>query len=159
ATAEPTLNESRLQSSGSLPRVCLHLGARISVRRWPVDHFAELIARIRSRFTIHLTLVPDLDGYGTELRSLADSVALDLSLQQLTALLASSDALVCNDSGPGHVAAALGVPVIALFGPTDPQRYRPWGSRNHVVIRDLCPHRPCFDYCKFAEPFCLTRLS
>jgi heptosyltransferase-2 len=56
------------------------------------------------------------------------------------------------------VAASCGRPAIPIFGPTDPDWFRPWGELHHIVIRDLCPWRPCFDYCKFREPYCLTKL-
>jgi hypothetical protein len=39
-----------------------------------------------------------------------------------------------------------------------PDWFRPWGDIHHLVIRDICPLRPCFDYCRFPEPYCLTRL-
>lgn len=159
AQAEPALTATRPESRSALPRVCLHVGARIAVRRWPVASFADLIRRLRERFQFHLTLVPDPDGYGAELAPLADDFQPKLDLHQLVTLLAASDVLIANDSAPGHLAAAVGTPVLALFGPTDPVRYRPWGDIHRVVIRDLCPHRPCFDYCKFPEPYCLTRLT
>ena len=143
----------------SKSKMCLHVGARISVRRWPLAYFADLIARLRTRFTFHLTIVPDPDGYGLELAPLADEFLPKLELDRLVSLLATYDILICNDSAPGHLAAAVGTPVLAFFGPSDPVRYRPWGDDNHVVIRDICPHRPCFDYCKFPEPYCMTRLT
>ncbi len=159
ARATPALLATRPENRGSIPRVCLHVGARIAVRRWPIASFTELIRRLRARFKFHLTLVPDPDGHGAELAPLADEFLPRLDLDQLVTLLAASDMLICNDSAPGHLAAAVGTPVLALFGPTDPVRYRPWGDAHRVVIRDLCPHRPCFDYCKFPEPYCLTRLT
>ena len=157
--AEPALVAPRPDHRGTIPRICLHVGARIAVRRWPIASFTDLIRRLRERFQFHLTLVPDPDGYGAELAPLADEFIPRLDLDQLVTLLAASDMLICNDSAPGHLAAAVGTPVLALFGPTDPVRYRPWGDAHRVVIRDLCPHRPCFDYCKFPEPYCLTRLT
>lgn len=158
ATADPLLVADR-PARGDKPRLCLHVGARIPVRRWPIANFADLVRRLRERFTFHLTVVPDSDGYGRELTPLADAYIEQVNLEGLIDLVAASDALICNDSGPGHLAAAVGTPVAALFGPADPVRYRPWGIAHHVVIRDICPHRPCFDYCKFSEPYCLTRLT
>jgi heptosyltransferase-1 len=158
ATSNPALVATRA-GRGALPRLCLHVGARIEVRRWPIANFIEIVRRLREIFAFHLTIVPDPDGYGRELAPLADEFADPIHLEGLIALLAASDALLCNDSAPGHLAAAVGTPVVALFGPTDPVRYRPWGDGNRVVIRDICPHRPCFDYCKFPEPYCLTRLT
>ncbi len=158
ATSSPFLAATR-PARGTVPRLCLHVGARIPVRRWPIANFADLIGRIRGNFTSHLTIVPDTDGYGRELAPLADDFIDKVDLEGLIRLLAASDALICNDSAPGHLAAAVGTPVAALFGPTDPARYRPWGKSNLVVIRDICPHRPCFDYCRFPEPYCLTQLT
>jgi heptosyltransferase-2 len=129
------------------------------VRRWPEPFFREIVERIRKEFDVAIALVPDPDGYGTGLAGLADLTFATLDLPGLLTLLRRSSVLLCNDSGPGHLAAALGCPVIALFGPTDPDWFRPWGNEHHVVIRDICPWRPCFDYCKFAEPICMTRLK
>jgi heptosyltransferase I len=54
----------------------------------------------------------------------------------LIALMRRTALLVGGDSGPTHLAAALGVPVVALFGPTDPARNGPWGAGPKVVLRD-----------------------
>jgi ADP-heptose:LPS heptosyltransferase len=141
------------------PIVCLHAGARIPVRRWPEKYFSDLIARLRAQYDFSLILVPDPDGYGRGLSSIADRTLENLSVEQLVALISASDLLIANDSAPAHIAAACDCPVIAIFGPTEPRRFRPWGEKSRVVIRDICPYRPCFDYCHFSEPFCLTKLQ
>jgi ADP-heptose:LPS heptosyltransferase len=51
--------------------------------------------------------------------------------------------VVSNDSGPMHIAAALGIPVYAIFGPTDPQRTGPYG-KGHTIIKGEIPCAPCF---------------
>jgi ADP-heptose:LPS heptosyltransferase len=140
------------------PIICLHPGARIPVRRWPESYFAYVIERMRKEFDFHLALIPDPDGYGSALASLSDSVLPPLSVTELVDVLGRCELLLCNDSGPGHIAASCGRPAIVVFGPTDPDWFRPWGEQHHLVIRDICPWRPCFDYCKFAEPYCLTKL-
>jgi heptosyltransferase-2 len=114
---------------------------------------------MRAHYNFHLVLVPDPDGYGTTLALLADTVVTGSTIPELVDLLGRADLLLCNDSGPAHLAAACGRPVIPVFGPTDPDWYHPWGNKAHVIIRDICPWRPCFDYCKFNEPHCLTKLS
>ncbi len=141
------------------PVVCLHPGARIVVRRWPEENFATVVARMRELFDFHLALIPDLDGYGLGLAPIVDSVLPALSVAELVDVLGRADLLLCNDSGPGHIAASCGRPTIVVFGPTDPDWFSPWGEIHHLVIRDICPWRPCFDYCKFREPFCLTKLE
>ena len=149
----------RLLEGIRAPVICLHVGARLATRRWPEPSFAQLIEQLRRFYRFHLLLLPDPDGYGADLQPCADSVVTNLSTGELVDLLGRIDLLICNDSGPGHLAAACDRPVIAIFGPTDPDWFHPWGNQNHVVIRDICPWRPCFDYCKFSEPHCLTKLS
>lgn len=140
------------------PIVCLHTGARMPLRRWPIDYFSEIIRRLRTRFDFHLMLIPDPDGYGESLGPQANSILRNLTVRELVFVLGSSDLVLCNDSGPSHIAAECKRPVIAFFGPGDPVWFRPWGTKNKIIIRNICPQRPCFDYCKFPEPFCLTRL-
>jgi ADP-heptose:LPS heptosyltransferase len=141
------------------PVLCLHPGARIAVRRWPEPYFEQVIKNLRAEFDFHLILVPDPEGYGSTLVPLADTVLRPLTIRELVDVLGRVDLLLCNDSGPGHLAASCGRPAIPIFGPTDPEWFRPWGDIHHLVIRDICPIRPCFDYCRFPEPYCLTRLS
>lgn len=162
-TLEPHLDSSAYPAAftgpAGTPVVCLHAGARIPVRRWPEAHFAETIRRLRARFAFELLLIPDPDGYGLGLAPLADRVIEKLPLDELVGVLASCAMLLCNDSGPGHIAAACGRPVLAVFGPTEPTRFSPRGPQTQLAIRDLCPHRPCMDACRFPEPYCLTRLA
>lgn len=62
----------------------------------------------------------------------------------LVGLLHKSDALLTNDSGPMHIAAALGKPCVALFGATDPELTGPYGAGLHTVVRSGCSKSPCF---------------
>lgn len=141
------------------PIVCLHPGARIPVRRWPEAYFAYVVEKLRRQFDFHFVLIPDLDGYGESLRPLADVVLRPLSIAELVDVLGRVDLLLCNDSGPGHIAAACGRPVISIFGPGNIDWFYPWNTVSTYVARDICPWRPCFDYCKFDQPYCLTRLE
>jgi heptosyltransferase-2 len=165
--AEPRLAGEKYRSnrieetfaSVSIPLICLHAGARIAVRRWPAEYFEEIIYELRKEFRFHLLLIPDLDGFGASLEKVSDSVLSDLSLHELVAVLSRVDLLLCNDSGPMHIAAACGRPVISIFGPSHPDWFHPWGDTHKIIIRDICPYRPCFDYCRFPEPYCLTKLT
>jgi ADP-heptose:LPS heptosyltransferase len=142
----------------SKPVICLHAGARIAVRRWPEPYFEKIIHHLREEFDFQLLLIPDPDGYGTSLAPLADWVLPELTLPELCDVLSRVDLLFCNDSGPGHIAAAFRRPTIPIFGPSEPDWFRPWGTQHKVIIRDFCPWRPCFDYCTFPEPYCMTKL-
>lgn len=152
----PTVDE--MLAGVTKPIICLHPGARIAVRRWPESSFAQILEKLRRHFDFHLVLVPDPDGYGGGLAPFADTILRPLSVPELVDVLGRVDLLLCNDSGPGHIAASCGRPVIPIFGPTDPDWFRPWGDRHHLVIRDICPWRPCFDYCRFSEAHCMTKL-
>jgi len=160
-SADASLAEKFRQQLGndSRPILLLHCGARIAVRRWPEAHFRELVIRLRQEFNFQMVLIPDPDGYGTALQDLADHTLLRLSLPELLAALSCASQVICNDSGPSHLADALGIPVIAFFGAARPEWFRPFREHNLVVIRDTCPYHPCADYCRFPEAYCLTELT
>ena len=74
---------------------------------------------------------------------------------------AKAKAVISNDSGPMHIAAALGVPVVALFGPTDPEKTGPYGwkkNKNLKVIRTSVPCSPCFKK-KCKDPVCMSGIT
>jgi heptosyltransferase-2 len=69
------------------------------------------------------------------------------SVRQMMALLAASSLMITNDSGPMHVAAAFGVPTVAIFGPTDHTTTSPWGAHSQIVRHPVecspCMLRQC----------------
>jgi ADP-heptose:LPS heptosyltransferase len=75
------------------------------------------------------------------------------------AVLAHCRVLLCNDGGQMHIATALGVPVVAVMGPTQPAWFGPLGRRNRVVIRPEFWCRPCFEYCIFKQAHCLRSIT
>ena len=79
------------------------------------------------------------------------------SLAELAALLQKARLAVTTDTGPMHLACALGTPVVALFGPTAPWRTGPFGE-GHEVVRLTLPCSPCFRR-QCLEPRCLTELK
>jgi lipopolysaccharide heptosyltransferase I len=106
---------------------------------WPAEHFAALADKISSQF--HLSIVAT--GAASEnsaverLRNLANvpiaNFAGATSLSELVALLKTARLVVSNDTGPGHIAAALGVPVVLIFGPTNPARVHPYNRPECAV--------------------------
>ncbi len=71
------------------------------------------------------------------------TIQSDISLRFVECLMSISPLMICLDSGPMHIAAAVGTKTIALFGPTSPERTGPYG-KNHVVIRKGLHCSPCF---------------
>jgi ADP-heptose:LPS heptosyltransferase len=148
----------RIFSKTTKPIICLHSGARIAVRRWPEKYYIDIVARLRQQFDFHLLVIPEPLTLPSSLSEIADEYVTDLTVRDLVGILGRVDLLLCNDSGPGHIAASCGRPVIAIFGPGEPRTFRPWGEDNKVVMREICKWRPCSDYCKFSEPHCTTKL-
>lgn len=140
---------------GSRPLVGIHPGANQPVRKWPLERFAH-VADAAARLGADVIVFDQPDGYGSALRCESGATHVSLSLRRFMAVLEQCGLLVCNDSGPMHIAAALEVPVIAIFGPQCPEWYGPAGTGHRVVINPEVACRPCFDSCRFAEPFCIT---
>ena len=131
---------------GDTPPIGIHLGAAYgSSKLWPVERAAELCRLLAERDEIAVLLGTPHDVEmarrivgETGVRSL---VGRD-NPGMLTALLAQLGALVCGDTGVGHLAAALGTPVVALFGPTDARLCAPRGPAR--TIDHATPCAPCF---------------
>ena len=83
------------------------------------------------------------------------------SLPQMVEVIRQCSAVVTNDTGPMHVAAALRKPVIGVFGPTNPARTGPYGQTDRTLQRHDLPCVPCMkDYCTYREPIaCLNGIS
>lgn len=123
--------------------------ARWETKRWGAGRFVEAANRLYSDHG----LKPVFVGTGDE-AALMDGVSADLlyrggmafgrtPLKVLAALLSRAAVLVTNDSGPMHMAAAVGTPVVAVFGPTEPARTGPYGNKHRVITAEAdC--RPCF---------------
>jgi heptosyltransferase-2 len=122
------------------PVVALNPGATHAVNRWPTAHFAELADRISEQHAVRVIIVggPDDVLLADEIVALSRSKPLSLagmtSLLQLGAVLEKCSVLVSGDTGPLHMATAVGTKTIALFGAADPARTGPVGS-GHTVIQ------------------------
>ena len=81
------------------------------------------------------------------------------SLVEMGGWFAGMNLVVVNDSGPLHLAAALGVPVVTMFGPTDPRRTGPYGAGHRVITSEMAC-RPCFDkVCPLPGVECMERIT
>jgi len=130
------------------PLVGLHVSGGRAIKQWDLDRFAAAGRRLAAEgMTIILTGSaadrPLVDAVRTHLPSAqVVDAAGDLDLLELAALVRELDVLVTGDTGPMHVAAAVGTPIVAIFGPSDPARYAPRGPRDRVVRVEL-PCSPC----------------
>jgi ADP-heptose:LPS heptosyltransferase len=152
--------------AGAPDWIALQPGARWDNKRWPAEHFAELVQALAKKFPgVRFAILG-----GREDRPLGEIIAraeparcLNLcgatSLPEMVEWIRRCDLMVTNDSGPMHAAAALGKPLVALFGPTEPRRTGPYGQLENAVQLAL-PCSPCMkSQCHFERPMdCLRAL-
>ncbi|MGZ3682008.1 MAG: glycosyltransferase family 9 protein, partial [Ktedonobacterales bacterium] len=145
--------------------VGMHAGARTPSRRWPVEHFATLADEITRRCDAHIVLT---GGPGEEqtVSAVADcmrtpplNLAGKTSLGGLAALIARLDLFISNDTGPAHLAEAVGTPSITLFGPADPRRWAPLNAPRHPIIRVPVACSPCSFWECPIDHRCLRRIT
>lgn len=136
----------------------IHPGARSPVRRWGDDKFAE-VAKVLLRDNRVAILWFSEPGSDTAPFAHARCHLVAAEFRKFLSILARCQLLICNDSGPMHMANLLGVPVVAIFGPQNPTWFGPQGPQDRVVIRPEMWCRPCFDYCIYDQPYCLRAIS
>lgn len=135
--------------SGPPPIIALNPGASHAVNRWPPGHFAELADLLGESGAARTVIVggPGDERLADEVRersrSRPPSFAGRTSLLELGALLERCAALVSGDTGPLHMATAVGAPVVALFGAADPLRTGPVGSGHRILTAPGISCAPC----------------
>jgi heptosyltransferase-3 len=158
------LAELRLSDGGF---VHVHPASRWLFKCWPAEKVAHLVDALAARgLPVVLTAAPDNDELALigAVRAAAKTAPIDLSgrlsLKELAALTQRARLFVGVDSAPMHIAAAMGTPTVALFGPSGDIEWGPWQVAHRIVASDAHPCRPCgLDGCgggKVSE--CLTTL-
>jgi heptosyltransferase II len=128
-----------LRASGVEPGeriVAVHPGASSQSKRWPVERFVEVARAVAARPGVRVVGIRDPSGAGSELAVVPGIVMASLDLRQLMALLARCELLVCNDSGPMHLAAGLGTRVVGIFHLHAAREFAPLGE-SHDVLRPV----------------------
>lgn len=159
----------RLEALGpsASPLIVLHVSAGTQAKRWPAEHWRELLGRLIVERELRVALI----GVGEE-RAAAETITGGkpwpnvadwtgrLSLVETAALIAAADVFVGADSGPAHLAAAVGTPAIVLFSGTNRvEQWRPWG-RQVEVLRHETACSPCHrQTCPWSEHPCMSRLT
>jgi ADP-heptose:LPS heptosyltransferase len=146
---------------GAGPFVAIHISARRPAQQWPLERYAALAAQLSGEARVLLLWAPgsrtnpghpgDDEAAAAVLKAAPGALPMPTpDLKTLIAALSLADRVVCPDGGAMHLAAALGKPVVALFGDSPVERWRPWGVPYRVVrpesrnLADL-PLQPVLD--------------
>ncbi|MCS0633860.1 glycosyltransferase family 9 protein [Telluria mixta] len=162
--ADFTAARARLTAAGidpDRPWILLHPGASAASRRYPAGHWAHVLRLLAQELQLPLVLTGSaeecelVDGIQFASAVPAVSLAGRLALGELGAALRLAAIVVTNNTGPAHMAAAVGTPVVDLYALTNPQ-HTPWNVRSRVLFHDVpcrfcyrstCPegHQACLD--------------
>lgn len=145
----PALAEALRRELGGVRYAVINPGAGWPNKRWPSDRFADVAWQLRRKHGL-----PSLVTWGPAERATADEVvaASDgaahlsprTSVSELAEVMRGASLVVAGDTGPLHIAAAVGAPVVGLYGPTWPERNGPWDPADEVVSRAAgcrCHHK------------------
>ncbi|TCS34679.1 lipopolysaccharide heptosyltransferase II [Paucimonas lemoignei] len=150
----------------SQPWILLHPGSTAQSRRYPAEHWAHAAAELSRRLSCNLVFSGSVGeaalvaGIIEHVRSLrpgarAHNFAGKATLGQLAAIMSQASLLITNNTGPAHLAAALGKPVVDLYALTNPQ-HTPWKTPNRVLYQDV-PCRFCYkSVCPQGHHRCLS---
>jgi heptosyltransferase-1 len=161
--ASPAVDEVRARAGERV--ALLNCGAAWPNKRWPPDRFGELAIWLRDTHGLASVVL-----WGPGEREIADAIvrasagaataAPETTLTDLVALARAAQLVVSGDTGPTHIAEAVGAPLVALFGPTDPHRNGPWVPADRAISRyDVCQchyQRRCR---LSAAAWCLARIT
>ncbi|MCM8796418.1 MAG: lipopolysaccharide heptosyltransferase II [Candidatus Omnitrophica bacterium] len=154
--------------------IALHPGAFFPSQRWPLDNFITLSDKIRDEFGANIIFFGEKDDeallrrHSEIMGSDRTKLFFDLNLRQFIAVLACCDLLICNNSGPLHIASALEIPTVSVMGPTDPILWSPTGKDDTVIrkniscspcSRDFCSRHDCMRLVTVEEVMEVVRLQ
>lgn len=155
-----------LRHQSDQPRVLIHAAAAHPDKMYPLALWADVMKQLQGQHNprFFFTGAPRDEELYDELQQLAGvkgvNLAGKLNMRQSIALMQHMDLAACVDSGPAHLGAAADIPVVAIFGPTDPNRWAPWGDKHAVVVNDKLSCRPCgYKMTCDNRRQCLTELS
>jgi predicted lipopolysaccharide heptosyltransferase III len=166
-TAEASANiNARLQAAGLADKkfVVIHPAAAFATKQWSADKFGQVAEQLRGQGlpAIAITTANEkiiIDELNSQATPRATAFT-DLTLPEITALLARARLFVGNDSGIAHIAAAVGAPSVVIFGSSNTAHWRPWARSAAEIVHEEMECQPCHGYfCeKFEEPECIKRV-
>ena len=144
--------------------IILHVGASKPENLWPVEHFISLSHQIKQHWNGKIVL-----SGGEQDRQIAAQIASSsdienmagvLSLRELSALFECTNLVVSCDTGPLHLAVAMGAPVLGLYGPSNPSRTGPFNNSKNVIVGKGNPECPaCKSRCRAPYAPCMKSIS
>lgn len=153
------------QIDGDRPIMAIHPGSPIPQKRWLTERFAELadwlIAQKQARilFVGVKDEIPIINEIQDKMHGESVNIAGETNVPQLASILLKCDIFIGNDSGPMHLAAAVGTHTIGLFGPGDPEKFAPVGEKCYTIRKKLdCPPCPGKE-CKFGSDGCMAMIQ
>ena len=169
ARAWATVEVARTWRQSVVTTVGVHPGSRWSTKRWPDSYFADCLARVATKERARVFIFgsqPErslLERVAALMPHVQSVVYCGLPLQKVGALVSHCDVFLANDSGLMHLAAALSVPTVSLFGPTHPGLgFAPQGPRNRIYFGyahcspcSFHGEKPCYQ----KRRFCLERIE
>lgn len=148
--------------SKTKPTIALHPGSKDSFKRWKLEHFITVANFFLTQgFEVIVTgSFREKELIDAIVKNALGSTALKegLSLQEFAKKLSEVDLLICNDTGPFHLASSLDIPTLAIFGPTDPFLCGPHLAKKSHVIQANLSCTPCLKR-KCPIPFCLWQIG
>ncbi len=144
-------------------KVIIHAAASLPAKQWPLDRFARVMTVLRDRYHarfVYTGSIADGELYRS-IEKLGPFNGLDLcgvtNVRENLSVYKNASLFFGVDSGPMHMAAAVSVPVIALFGPTDEQKWGPWGDGHTIITKRLSCY-PCKPH-KCADNECMKQIT
>ncbi len=160
--AESWLKENRV---GSHAPIGIHPGAHYPTQMWPPEYYAALIECIRKRYDRLPVVLFAGPGDAKVLSNIAARISCTVfpcpteNLRRFLALVSRCRVLICNNSGPLHLAVAAGVPTLSTMGPTEKELWKPRGENHLVLRRDALPCIGCNSgYCLIRTHACMREI-
>jgi lipopolysaccharide heptosyltransferase II len=146
-------------------KIMLSPGARVKVKRWPLDNFIRLGALLEKKYGAWIIFTgtsKEIDKKDIPSSQKFINLIDELDLLQLTALFEKIHLLISNDSGVTHIASSRDVPMVVLFGPTDPSIYKPIADKLSIITKKFpcspCLHKTCKVY-KTGYGKCMSNIA
>jgi heptosyltransferase II len=150
ADGQSALAQCGVPTEARLVALCPGSSKNWPQKQWPAESFARVGDYLAERLGAQVVLIGTSHELAVheQVRGAMSHPAVSLAgtttVGATGAVLSRCELLVTNDTGPLHLAAALDVPTVAIFGPTDDRKWRPWHARSRVVRSAACDRAPCY---------------